>query len=100
MVNKRNHKKTEARLNENFTNSGINPEDVIALQIYITPEEDVKLELNEEFWDERNPEPHKAALKFTLDIIDKVHFTILEEYIQTFGAEPVDPGPDHDIPLN
>jgi len=78
-------------INEDFTDQGdVTDEDVIAIQIYLTPDRNIKVEVNEQLvTDEETGEmlSEKEALSATLAILRPALFTLTKEYIDEYGIE-------------
>ncbi len=78
---------TTEKLNEDFTGGEINDDDEIAMQIYLTPDQNIKIETGVASDEDGNPLPEQEAMENTLMLLRTALFTLSEEYIRLYGAE-------------
>ena len=74
---------------EDFTDTSVSDSDTLAMQVFITPEENIKLEVGRFVCqdDDGNDLPEKAAMENTLTLLRKAMFTLAAEYNKKYRAE-------------
>ena len=67
------------------TPAELNDDDVIAVQIYLTPEQETKIEVNENLFDDKPQSDDKEAMEKALQILHSAYYGIGDEYYKIHG---------------
>lgn len=80
--------KSNNRISEDFTDSeGIQDDDLLAMQIFFTPDERIRIETPLTYDDEGLELPEKEAIMNALIVLKSTLTTLSEEYIRLHGSE-------------
>lgn len=79
--------KKTVEISEDFTGSEVNDNDLLAMQLFVTPEGNIKIETGVVVDEDGNELPARKAMENTLTILRTALFTLSEEYIRVYGAE-------------